>query len=290
MISNITEVMETPREAQNDEVAQLAKNCVYHSSFAAPASIESLYSAGEAGAGRTFTWIPEGQGSHARQAAPSADEEKDLFVKYNYARWMLNNIHTGRRFADDDEVELWRRRLLDTRSQIVQANMALVLAMVKRVRFPNVELDELVSEGSMALLRSVDKFDVSRGYRFSTYSCRSILQSFGRLIQKEAQHKRRFPVQYDTELETVDQAYTPTVDAPNRKELVRTILTENLADLTVLEQNIVKQRFAIDSPPQNRKMKTIAEQCGYSTRRVRQILKKALQKIQNAMQVCTEAA
>ena len=52
-----------------------------------------------------------------------------------------------------------------TRSQIVEKNIPLVLAMAKRTRLVGVDFNEMISEGNMALLRSVDKFDCSRGFQ-----------------------------------------------------------------------------------------------------------------------------
>ena len=83
-------------------------------------------------------------------------------------------------------------------------NMALVLAMAKRQRAVNVELEELIAEGYMALLRCVDRFDVSYGFKFSTYACRAILKSFYRLSSKAVLHHQRFPVGYQPEFDRPD--------------------------------------------------------------------------------------
>ncbi len=290
MVIENTNIVYEPTAAAKDNLAALANEYVYHASFASPSACKELYHSQNRSEHREFTWSTDSAPTSASRNAPTQEEEKNLFLKYNYARWMLHKAQERKGAAGRKAQELWKNRVLAAREEIVQANMALVLAMVRRVRFPNVELDELVSEGSMALLRSIDKFDISRGFRFSTYSCRAILQSFTRLIQKEAQHKRRFPVQFEAELETVNQAYNPETPGPDNRELVRTILTRNLADLTPLEQSIVKQRFAIDSPPERRKMKTIASEQGYTTRKVRQIMRRAFRKIRLAMEVCTSAA
>ena len=72
----------------------------------------------------------------------------------------------------------WYRTAKGYREQIAETNLALVLAMAKRTRMSEVDFADLVSEGNMALLRSVDKFDCRRGFKFSTYACRAILKAF----------------------------------------------------------------------------------------------------------------
>src|SRR5262249_28026046 len=103
----------------------------------------------------------------------SAAEEQRLFLQLNYARFRVAEIFTrvgARRLTAGDTAELlmWRARAESARVELVQANMPLVLAMAKRARLGNIDYAELISEGNMALLRSVDKFDCSRGYKFST--------------------------------------------------------------------------------------------------------------------------
>ena len=48
------------------------------------------------------------------------------------------------------------------------------------MRLGDVDFAEVVSEGNMALIRAVDKFNVERGFKFSTYACRAILKAFSR--------------------------------------------------------------------------------------------------------------
>jgi DNA-directed RNA polymerase specialized sigma subunit len=49
--------------------------------------------------------------------------------------------------------------------------------MAKRTRLGDVDFAEIVSEGNMALMRAVDKFNVDKGFKFSTYACRAILKA-----------------------------------------------------------------------------------------------------------------
>ena len=76
--------------------------------------------------------------------------------------------------------------------------------MAKRTRLGDVDFAEIVSEGNMALIRAVDKFNVDRGFKFSTYACRAILKAFSRTALKSSRHKTRFPVEFEPDMEKSD--------------------------------------------------------------------------------------
>ena len=127
----------------------------------------------------------------------STEDERLLFMQFNYTRYKLCQIRrkllkqTARWKNIALELLDWYQRQLEYRSKIVTANMGLVLAMAKRSNFPGVEFTDLISEGSMALLRATDKFDCSRGFKFSTYACRAIFKGFSRTAKKSYRYRSR---------------------------------------------------------------------------------------------------
>ncbi len=218
----------------------------------------------------------------------SAADEVKLFLRYNYARYRLGLLAHAqqRRFskARAKNMETWYRRAQEARTMIVEANMALVLAMAKRSWVPNVEFSDLVSEGNMALLRSVEKFDVSRGFKFSTYACRAILKSFNRLATKTGRYRQHFPTEYNPELERSD--YDVKKHETQREdsiESLREILAANQANLTQVEQTIVTERFALISRGKARTLNEVGKMVGLTNERVRQIQNLALEKIRTAL-------
>ena len=87
-----------------------------------------------------------------------------------------------------EEVALARRvRRGDTRARkrMVQANLRLVISIAKRYGNLGVPLADLIEEGNLGLMRAVQKFNPSRGYRFSTYGAWWIKQFVLRAIANQ---------------------------------------------------------------------------------------------------------
>jgi len=225
--------------------------------------------------------------------AMTTAEEQLAFQRYNYARMRCADLlkaHAGRRLTLHVTRQLlaWGRRALDMRSFIVEMNMPLVLAMAKRTRLTSIDVNELVSEGNMALLRSVEKFDCSRGFKFSTYSCRAILKSFSRVAMRLSRYRQVFPTEFDPAVEASD--YVEQRREGERidcVEEVKRILLRNSAGLSDVERTVIMERFSIGrSDAALRKHKTLEEVgriIGVTKERVRQIQNKALGKIKLAL-------
>ena len=139
----------------------------------------------------------------------STQEERVMFLRFNYAKLKLNKLQAKvkkdglTRELAEDLVE-WHRRFEHFREYLTRTNLALVLAMAKRVRLGDVDFAEVVSEGNMALIRAVEKFNVERGFKFSTYACRAILKAFSRTALKSNRYRSRFPVEFEPDLEKSD--------------------------------------------------------------------------------------
>lgn len=279
-------------DASNNVIRSL-RDYVYHPSFSSTRIEEDLFKENDA-AHPLPTWTafwqlsedsPHPQG-HFK--ALSAADEKRLFLRFNYARYRLCRLASkqrpGRTLSVTREMILWNERAEKARSELVQANMALVLAMAKRFQIPNVEFEELVSEGNMALLRCINKFDVSLGFKFSTYACRAILKSFHRISTKTAMYRQHFPVNFEPDLERPDSdARKHDIEWQDSVACLRQMFTRNKMELSEVEQAIVTERFALVSREKGKTFAEIGKQVGLSTERVRQILNQALEKIRLSM-------
>jgi RNA polymerase sigma factor (sigma-70 family) len=251
-------------------------------------------------------------------------QERVLFMKYNFARFQVSEIQqkaAGRALtlAEARTVLRWHAVADQYRRQLAETNLALVLAMAKRVRLSEVDFADLIGEGNMALMRSVDKFDCGRGFKFSTYACRAILKAFSRHGIKVSNHRKRFGAEYDPILEKSN--HLETLRATHEQDCadeVKHIVLTNKADLSDIEREVISHRFGLGSSADRQRMsggdaggpvdpaarlsgglaigsftaanssqltlEQVGQVIGVTKERVRQIQNKALEKIRLALQ------
>ena len=218
-------------------------------------------------------------------------EERLMFLRFNYSKKRLSQLQRKIRLEGltrdlAEEFLEWHRRFEHFREYLVRTNLALVLAMAKRTRLGDVDFAEIVSEGNMALIRAVDKFNVERGFKFSTYACRAILKAFSRTSMKHSKHRLRFPVEFEPDLEKSDWSdrKRDMVEEDCVDEL-KQIVDRNLAELSDVEQTVIRRRFNWQQQEENPlTLEEVGKIIGVTKERVRQIQNKALLKIRNVME------
>jgi RNA polymerase primary sigma factor len=222
----------------------------------------------------------------------TAEQERALFLQFNYARYRVRQLQDD--LADGQVTDEQARELLRwfglsgyLRDRIAQFNLALVLAMAKRVRSSDLDFADLISEGNMALLRAIDKFNVSRGFKFSTYACRAILKAFSRIGVKQTQYRNMFPTDFDPALERSDhQRRKFDGHEADCASEVRRLVLNNAAELTDVEQAVIHHRFAINGPQDAAPLtlEQVGKLVGLTKERVRQIQNKALDKLRKTLE------
>lgn len=112
----------------------------------------------------------------------SQEEERDLAAAIAAGREALARIgHGAGAVGDDERADLARKAA----EQLFKANLRLVVSIARSYpTSPTAELGDLIQAGNLGLRRAVELFDVSRGFRFSTYATDWIRQSIGRTIDK----------------------------------------------------------------------------------------------------------
>ena len=170
-------------------------------------------------------------------------QELDLTVEpsLDSLRLYLRSIGSVDLLTADQEVELAKRIErgdMDAKRHMVEANLRLVVSIAKSYLGRGLTLLDLIQEGSLGLIRAVEKFDYRRGYKFSTYATWWIRQAVTRALADKSR-TIRIPVH----------------------------MVEKLNRVVHVERNLV-QKLGREPEPQE-----IGRELGWTAREVREVLR-----------------
>ena len=108
-------------------------------------------------------------------------------------RQYLREIGQYRLLTMEEEAALGKRIAggdATAKARMIEANLRLVVSIAKKYTGRGLPLLDLIQEGSLGLIRAVDKFDYTRGHKFSTYATWWIRQSISRALADQSRIKR----------------------------------------------------------------------------------------------------
>ena len=215
------------------------------------------------------------------------EQEYHLFRKMNYlkhaAAEMRDNLDIKMpSVAMMEQIEKLYEKSVDVKNKIVQSNLRLVVSIAKRHLAPNDDFFGLISDGNMSLIRAAEKFDYSRGNKFSTYASWAIMKNFARTIPDEFKHQDRFRTSneevFDFQQDRRADNFAMEIDQATRTDQIQKILHM----LDQREQQIIVRRFGLDHRFEPLTLKEVGEAMGVTKERVRQLEARALSKLRAA--------
>ncbi len=218
------------------------------------------------------------------------EQERELFQRLNYLRFRAEKLRTEIKKGSGDEVQAQKFVGLIKagdwyRDAIVKANMRLVISIVKKFVNNNNQFDDLLSDGIVALMRAVDKFDYDRGFRFSTYATQVVRRNAYRTVMQRQKERQQVATSlHESGIDVSDEIREPTM-SEGRWHSLRGRLAMMLDSLDRREKLIIRARFSLGSHRNVKTLQCLADRLGVSKERVRQLEKRSLDKLRDMVQL-----
>ncbi len=224
----------------------------------------------------------------------TARQEFFLFRKYNFLKYLAehersqldSSMPSGRAM---NRIRLYLQQAKEIQNQLLSSNLRLVVHVARKHVNNETDMLEYIGEGNLTLIRSVEKFDFTRGNKFSTYATWALVKRYATLKSNAA--RQTICVSADEALDIADNLRVPASQIPileaTRKNLDQ-ILTDNLEER---EQFILREHFGLSEQNEDtgfrrpRSLTQIAQLVGLSKERVRQIELYALKKLRKVLSV-----
>ena len=178
------------------------------------------------------------------------------------------------------------------KSILIERNLRLVAHIVKKYQIPNNDIDELISIGTVGLIKAIDSFDVTKGTRLATYASRCIENEILMLFRNNKKQKSETflqdPIGVDKEgneislIDVLSSEKDSVIDKVEMKLQIKALYNKMNSALTEREGEILKMRYGL----KDGKCKTqreIAGMLGISRSYVSRIEKKALKKLKKEL-------
>ncbi len=123
--------------------------------------------------------------SEAARNKPQTGTRSDAsarLAEFQFRSWM-----SPEQFNESySDLKLWLKKALQAKTEMVEANLRLVISIAKKYTNRGLSFLDLIQEGNMGLMKAVEKFEYRRGYKFSTYATWWIRQAITRSIADQA--------------------------------------------------------------------------------------------------------
>jgi RNA polymerase sigma factor (sigma-70 family) len=183
------------------------------------------------------------------------------------------------RAGELDQLEDLLAKAVEIKNFLIRSNLRLVVSIAKRHMSPTSNFFEMVSDGNMSLIRAIEKFDYTKGNKFSTYSTWAIMKNYARSIPAEHKVLDRFRTGND-------EVFTASPDGRGSRyadESTNTrqhqVIMSILDQLEDRERQILVNRYGLAQGSEPLTLEQVGQRFGVTKERIRQIESRALQKL-----------
>ncbi len=167
-------------------------------------------------------------------------------------RMYLKEIGKIKLLTPEEELELAKQMAEgdeQARKRMSEANLRLVVSIAKRYVGRGMQLLDLIQEGNLGLMKAVEKFDYTKGYKFSTYATWWIRQSITRAIADQAR-TIRIPVHMVETINRVLRTSHGMVQSLGREPTTQEIAQELHMDLQKVEEimKLAQEPVSLETP------------------------------------------
>lgn len=205
----------------------------------------------------------------------------------------FDEISKTKPLTKEEEFLLWKdykeNKNIEARNKLVEANLKFVATIANSYRGRGLSYSDLIAEGNIGLIRAVDKFEATRGYKMISYSVWWIRQAILEAIEKRNNiNGDELPKDYEDQVPDEDESmYFSKKENPSRfvddeddKTDKKQAVAELLNVLDDREAEIITRYYGLLEDPIN--LEDIGNELSLSKERVRQIMEKGLKKMRSA--------
>ncbi|MBU2214054.1 sigma-70 family RNA polymerase sigma factor [Patescibacteria group bacterium] len=212
------------------------------------------------------------------------EQEQYLFRRMNFQLYRAANICPDEATAKDfRKMQGWMADAEAIRNRIMEANLRLVVSIVKKSYKNDDQFLEDISEQNMTLLRAIRKFDYGRGNKFSTYASWAIMKDMIRAHNNGQRLNGRFMTGHEESfLEGVSDKRTSEVEEESKHGQRQELVGKLLSNLDPREIILIGSRFGLRKDEEPKTLKEVGVIMGVTKERVRQIEVRAMRKLREA--------
>jgi RNA polymerase sigma factor (sigma-70 family) len=213
----------------------------------------------------------------------SKEQEQHLFRQMNFlkhqANQLRNRLDPARvRIQELNRIEEIEKQAATVKDQLIGCNLRLVVSIAKRHAAQTDNFFELLSDGNMSMLRAVEKFDFSRGNKFSTYATWAIMKNYARSIPDERRRRERFQTGKEELFDIAPDTRSDEQELLSSAEQKAHEVNRLLEYLDPRERQILRMRAGLDNA-EGMTLEEIGQQLGITKERVRQLNVRIINKL-----------